>query len=107
MRHSEGMKQKKPTKRTAHDFSYVPGMFEGFIPGDPKYKALVDWANTIVKAQQIVAANAATEKVTATADAIVRAAMIARGEIVELPAGRAARAILAAGRKRRGEIEGD
>jgi hypothetical protein len=107
------MKHKKAfTDATATAADYRPGgryagTFEGYVPNDPKYRALVDWANTLVKAQQIVAANAEKEKTTATAAAILRAGMIARGEVVELPVHRTARAIIAAGRKRRSETGGD
>jgi hypothetical protein len=79
-------------------------------PITPRERAEIAWLDTLAKADAIVreraaekAAAAKAATVTATADAILRAGKIARGEIVELPTGETARAIIAAGRKRRTE----
>jgi hypothetical protein len=74
-----------------------------FNPNDPKHLAMIAWINTCAKADEIVRAAAAKESAVATAAEILRSAKIARGEIVELPTGEAARAIIAAGKQRRGE----
>ncbi len=74
-----------------------------FDPNDPKHLAMIDWINTCARASEIVRAAAAKESAVATAADILRSAKIARGEIVELPTGEAARAIIAAGKQRRGE----
>ena len=51
--------------------------------------------------------SAREEPVNVTADEIILAGKVARGEVTQLPTDPTARAILAAGRKARGETDGD
>lgn len=67
--------------RPAAPGEFVP--FVGTIPNDPRFRALVDWANTLAKADRIVHASAEAKTTQATAVAILRAGKIARGEIVK------------------------
>jgi hypothetical protein len=73
--------------------------------GDPRYRALIDWCNTVARAELMVAANEREQATRATAAAIHRAAAIARGEVTPLPVDETARAIIRSGRVRRGERE--
>jgi hypothetical protein len=68
-------------------------------------RAFAAWAATCRAADALLCAGRAPEEAAAaaTAAAITRAAAVARGELVELPADPTARGILRAGRRRRAE----